>query len=166
MKKAAVSVFGVVIALLACLYAATWLLPFPHFEILTNCNKPSLSFSFNAPPGDNLNFILAFRNITNLTDLRYPTFSGKMMIRDTESNILSLAIPTEKPLFPFWLNREENLAGFPLVLPNQKSQHVQRFIKPMQSYEVDFIFTKPPPRDSELWLMWRQRRIDGNGVLH
>jgi|ERR1700722_1607819 len=155
-------IFVGIIALALVVFAAllAWTQRFPHFEKLVECNSPFLTFSLNCPPGDSFNFVLAVQDVTNLTDLKCPDFAGRVEIKNGQDEVVSTNISTKKISLPFWLNEENHIAGFVLIFPNDSSPFISKVLKPKRNYTVNVAFSIQPPRSTELWLIWRQSRID------
>jgi hypothetical protein len=159
MRKLLIFAGIIVLALVVFAGLLAWTQRFPRFEKLAECNSPFLTFSLNCPPGDSFNFILVFQGITNLADLKCPAFAGRVEITNGQKEVFSNDLP-QKTSFPFWLYQEKHIAGFVLIFPDDQNPFITKVVEPKTSYTVNITLSKQLPMEAELWLGWRQSRID------
>jgi hypothetical protein len=160
MRRTIIIIVAIAFTFIGSLSLLTWTQRFPHFGRLVECDKPVVRCSFVCPPGDSFNFALGFPNTTNIGAMNYPDLSGTLEISCEGNQVVSVAIPTKKALFPTWLNEDDHVAGYGLIYPNGDRESISKILKPNKLYQMTVTFSKLPPSSTELWFVWRQSRLE------
>ena len=131
--------------------------PIPKRDKLTDCTSDKLSFTMPIQYRPPHQFLLG----VPLPPTEALSFHGEIRVSHQTGLVARISISSDDITGCNWLDPRHRLAGFILTWSQTNAgQRLSDVLVRGQTYDVQVTFSKPPPKDSSLWLSSVTRPFD------
>jgi hypothetical protein len=126
----------------------------PREQKLTDCTTNVLAFRVTWPTGELFSIVLG----VPYSDTNALAFRGELIFRQSTGTVARVRVGSDEITSCNWLDNQTTdprVAGFILTWRRTNAtDRLDNLFTKGQSYDVEVIFTRPPPSTSTFWLHW------------
>ena len=144
---------GMILVALVALWAIYKLhrVPIPKYEKLADCNSTNFAFPLTISYHRPHSFVLGLPSSS--TSSWQLTFNGQILLHQTTGLVARIPITSDSIHPCNWLQNHGGLNGYILTWGiTNRDQRLDNLLLKGQRYDVQVLFSEPPPRGSSLWL--------------